>query len=232
MNEYIKAYSAQPASSNAIIMLPDIWGQTAYANDTATQFAARLGLPVYVLDYFYQLTGQVNNFDPLADQAIATGLMAKMTGQDFLNIFSMAVEEICSSQPQLKSIIVIGFCFGGRLAYMSGLDSKVKKIVSFYGAGAPTPSYFQDKTPIEALCEARNEDESLDVLSFYGNKDGSIPEADRQLTSQEFRNAGINYTEKIYDAGHAYFQPGRDSYDEPSAVASWQDLDNFVQKLS
>ena len=55
MNEYIKAYSAQPASSNAIIMLPDIWGQTAYANDTATQFAARLGLPVYVLDYFYVL---------------------------------------------------------------------------------------------------------------------------------------------------------------------------------
>ena len=70
------------------------------------------------------------------------------------------------------------------------------------------------------------------MLSFYGNKDGSIPEADRQLTSQEFRNAGINYTEKIYDAGHAYFQSGRDSYDEPSAVASWQDLDNFVQKLS
>lgn len=232
MNEYIKAYSAQSASSNAIIMLPDIWGQTAYANDTATQFAARLSSPVYMLDYFYQLTGQLNNFDPQADQAIATGLMAKMTGQDFVNIFTKVVEEISSSQPQLKSIIVIGFCFGGRLAYLSGLNSTVKKVVSFYGAGGNTPGYYQDKTPIEALCEARKEDESLDVLSFYGNKDGSIPEADRQLTSQAFKNAKINYTEKIYDAGHAYFQPGRDSYDEPSAVASWQDLDNFVQKLS
>lgn len=232
MNDYIKAYSAKPTSSNVIIMLPDIWGQTAYANDTATQFAARLGLPVYMLDYFYQLTGQVNNFNPQTDQVIATGLMAKMTGQDFVNIFTKAVEEISSSQPQLKSIIVIGFCFGGRLAYLSGLNSTVKKVVSFYGAGGNTPGYYQDKTPIEALCEARKEDESLDVLSFYGNKDGSIPEADRQLTSQAFKNAKINYTEKIYDAGHAYFQPGRDSYDEPSAVASWQDLDNFVQKLS
>jgi carboxymethylenebutenolidase len=229
MNDYIKAYSAQPTSSNAIVMLPDIWGQTAYANDTAAQFAARLSSPVYVLDYFYQLTGQVNNFDPQADQAIATGLMAKMTGQDFLNIFTKAVEEISSSQPQLKSIIVIGFCFGGRLAYLSGLNSKVKKIVSFYGAGGHTPSYYQDKTPIEVLCEARKEDESLDVLSFYGNKDGSIPEADRQLTSQSFKNARINYTEKIYDAGHAYFQPARDSYDELSAVASWQDLQKFIQ---
>lgn len=229
MNDYIKAYSAQPASSNAIIMLPDIWGQTAYANDTARQFAARLGLSVYVLDYFYQLTGQVNNFDPQVDQDIATGLMAKMTGQDFVNIFSMALKEISSSQPQLESIFVIGFCFGGRLAYLSGLNSKVKKIVSFYGAGAHTPSYFQDKTPIQALCEARNEDETLNVLSFYGNKDGSIPEADRQLTSQALKNSGINYTEKVYDAGHAYFQPGRDSYNEPSAASSWQDLQKFIQ---
>jgi dienelactone hydrolase len=115
---------------------------------------------------------------------------------------------------------------------MSGLDSKVKKIVSFYGAGAHTPSYFQDKTPIQALCEARNEDENLDVLSFYGNIDGSIPEADRQLTSQAFKNARINYTEKIYDAGHAYFQPGRDSYDQASALGSWRDLDNFIQSVS
>ena len=229
MNDYIKAYSAQPASSNAIIMLPDIWGQTAYSNDTARQFAAKLGLPVYVLDYFYQLTGEVNNFDPQVDQAIATGLMAKMTGQDFVNIFSKSLKEISSSQPQLESIFVIGFCFGGRLAYMSGLDSKVKKIVSFYGAGAHTPSYFQDKTPIQALCEARNEDETLNVLSFYGNKDGSIPEADRQLTSQALKNSGINYTEKVYDAGHAYFQPGRDSYNEPSAASSWQDLQKFIQ---
>ena len=229
MNDYIKAYSAQPASSNAIIMLPDIWGQTAYANDTARQFAARLGLSVYVLDYFYQLTGQVNNFDPQVDQDIATGLMAKMTGQDFVNIFSKALKEISSSQPQLESIFVIGFCFGGRLAYLSGLNSKVKKIVSFYGAGAHTSSYFQDKTPIQALCEARNEDETLNVLSFYGNKDGSIPEADRQLTSQALKNSGINYTEKVYDAGHAYFQPGRDSYNEPSAASSWQDLQKFIQ---
>jgi carboxymethylenebutenolidase len=232
MNDYIKAYSAQPASSNAIIMLPDIWGQTAYANDTARQFVARLGLPVYVLDYFYQLTGEVNNFDPQVDQAIATGLMAKMTGQDFVNIFSKALEEISSSQPQLESIFVIGFCFGGRLAYLSGLDSKVKKIVSFYGAGAHTPSYFQEKTPIQALCEARNEDETLNVLSFYGNKDGSIPEADRQLTSQALKNSGINYTEKVYDAGHAYFQLGRDSYDQASALGSWRDLDNFIQSVS
>lgn len=228
MNEYIKAYSAQSARSNAIIMLPDIWGQTSYCNDTATQLATRLGLTVYVLDYFYQLTGQVNNFNPQTDQVIATGLMAKMTGQDFVNIFTKAVEEISSSQPQLKSIIVIGFCFGGRLAYLSGLNSKVKKIVSFYGAGGHTPSYYQDKTAVEALCEARKEDESLDVLSFYGDKDGSITEADRQLTSQEFKNARINCTEKIYNAGHAYFQPGRDSYDEFSATASWQDLQKFI----
>ena len=230
MNDFIKAYQAQTASSNAIIMLPDIWSQTNYSNDTATQLAARLATPVYMLDYFFQLTGQVNNFNPQTDQAIATSLMAKMTGQDFENIFSKSLEEISSSQPQLESIFVIGFCFGGRLAYLSGSSSEVKKIVSFYGAGAHTANYYQGKTPIEALCEVRRGDESLKVLSFYGSEDGSIPSADRELTAQSFKNAGINHSEKVYEAGHAYFQPGRaEMFNETAANASWADLENFIK---
>jgi carboxymethylenebutenolidase len=230
MNDFIKTYQAQSASSKAIIMLPDIWSQTAYSNVTATQFAARLAAPVYMLDYFFQLTGQVNNFNPQTDQAIATGLMAKMTGQDFVNIFSKAIEEISRSQPQLESIFVIGFCFGGRLAYLGGLNSKVKKIVSFYGAGGHTPNYYQGQTAVEALANARANDSSLEIMSFYGSKDSSIPESDRQLTSEAFQNAGINYTQKVYDASHAYFQPGRaEMYSETAANASWADLENFIK---
>ena len=230
MSQFLKVTNSSLAATRAIIMLPDIWGQTDYATTTAQALSQRYQQPCYVLDYFYQLTGQANNFNPQADQATASGLMAKMTGQDFVNIFSKAQEEISSSQTQLESICVIGFCFGGRLAYLSGLNSKVKKIVSFYGAGGHTPSYYQDKTPIEALCEVRKEDESLAVLSFYGDKDSSIPEADRQLTSQAFKNARINYTEKVYDAGHAYFQSGRvEMYNKAAANASWADLATFIR---
>lgn len=230
MNEYINLYGANKDSTEVVIILPDIWSQTAYSAVTANQFAQKFGMPVYMLDYFYQLTGKANKFDPLADQATAPGLMAKMTGEDFINIFNKALDEIKASQPKLESIIVIGFCFGGRLAYLSGLSTEVKKIVAFYGAGANTANYYQGKTSIEALCEVRRGDKSLGVLSFYGAQDGSIPENDRQLTAQTFKNAGINYIEKVYEAGHAYFQPGRpDMYVEAAANASWNDLEKFIK---
>jgi carboxymethylenebutenolidase len=231
MNDYLKSFSPNPEATQIIIMLPDIWSQTSYSADTATQFAEKFGMPVYMLDYFYQLTGKANNFNPQTDQAIAPELMSKMTGEDFLAIFNKALEDIKQNQPKLEFIIVIGFCFGGRLAYLSGLSSEVKKIVAFYGAGAHTANYYEGKTPVEALCEIRRNDQSLSVLSFYGLQDGSIPESDRQAAAQAFKDAGINYTEKIYDAGHAYFQPGRaDMYNEAAASASWADLQNFIRQ--
>jgi carboxymethylenebutenolidase len=230
MNDYLKLFSPNPDAAQIIIMLPDIWSQTPYSADTATQFAQKFSMPVYMLDYFYQLTGKANNFNPQNDQAIAPDLMAKMNGEDFINIFNKALEDIKSNQPKLESITVIGFCFGGRLAYLSGLSSEVKNIVAFYGAGAHTDNYYGGKTPVEALCEIRRNDQSLQVLSFYGSQDGSIPQADRQLTAKAFKGAGINYTEKAYDAGHAYFQPGRaEMYNEAAANASWVDLENFIK---
>lgn len=230
MNEYLKIFSPNHAATNALVVLPDIWSQTPYSADTAIQFAQRFGVPVYMLDYFYELTGKANNFDPQKDQAIAPELMNRMIGEDFVNIFNKALSDIKIAQPKLESITVVGFCFGGRLAYLGGLSSEVKKIVSFYGAGANTANYYEGKTPIEALCEIRRGDESLKVLSLYGSHDGSIPEADRQLTAQSLKNAGIKYTEKVYDAGHAYFQPGRaDMYVEGAANASWGDLGTFIK---
>jgi carboxymethylenebutenolidase len=231
MNEYLKLFSPNSVSTQAIIMLLDIWSQTAYSDETAQQFAQKFGVPVYMLDYFYQLTGKANSFNPQTDQAIAPRLMNKMNGEDFINIFNKALDEIKANQPKLESITVVGFCFGGRLAYLSGLSSEVKKIVSFYGAGAHTANYYEGKTPIEALCEVRKSDESLMVLSFYGSQDGSIPQADREFTTQSLKSAGINYAEKVYDAGHAYFQSGRaDMYNEEAANASWKDLDSFIKQ--
>ncbi len=209
-------------------MLPDIWSQTDYATTTAQDLSQRYDQPCYVLDYFYQLTKKANNFDPQTDQAEAVGLMAKLTGEDFVAIFQSALEEIQKAQPQIVELTVLGFCFGGRLAYLAGLSKIVTKLVSFYGAGAHTADFYQGHTPIEALALARGGDTSLKVLSFYGSQDASIPEPDRAKTALELRNAPITYTAKQYPAGHAYFQQSRDSYVQAAAEKSWHDLDTFL----
>lgn len=230
MNEYIKVFKTEENSKVGIIMLPDIWGMTEYSQQTAKEFAGQLGMSVYMLDYFYQLTGKPSDFNLQADQSLAVGLMDKMTGEDFVEIFNEAIQEIRLAQPDLESFVVIGFCFGGRLAYLSGISPMVKKIVSFYGAGAHTSNYLEGKTPVEVLCENRNGDKSLRMLSFYGSADSSISASDRELTEKSMADASIDYTEKIYEAGHAYFQPGRtDNYNAAASSASWDDLKSFIK---
>ncbi len=225
---YITTSSLATDSQDAIVILPDIWGVTNYSLGTMASMAKKYARPCYLLDYFYQLTGVPSKFEPDVDGAKATGLMDKLSGEDFIKIFSSALVEIKQSQPSLESVTVVGFCFGGRLAYLTGLSNQVNKIVSFYGAGARRANYYQGKTAIGALCQARANDTSLAVLAFYGTQDPSIPESDRKLTQQLLLSAGIVYRQSLHNANHAYFQPGRPSYDSASAQASWAILDAFM----
>ncbi len=214
-------------STSAIIVMPDIFGITDYAIATMQEFAAVLQKPVYMFDYFYTLTNKPSKFLP-EEPREAVDLMHKMRGEDFVPAFRQALDEIKTEHPSIKEFIVIGFCFAGRLAYLTGLEKSVTKIVSFYGAGAHTPNYYQGSTPIEVLVNARQNDKNLNVLSFYGTQDESIPKEERDRTKQELESAGIPYSSKEYAAGHAYFQPGRPNYNEVAAKASWQDLKDFL----
>ncbi len=208
--------------------MPDIFGITEYAKNTMEEFARVFKQPVYMFDYFYCLTAKATQFAPdESEQAFA--LMQKMRGEDFVVAFTEVVKAIRQDNSNIQNFVVIGFCFAGRLAYLAGLDKPVNKIVSFYGAGAHTPNYYQGQSPITALVNARQNDPELTVLSFYGTQDESIPLEDRAKTQQELAEANIHYIAKEYDAGHAYFQLGRPNYNAEAAKASWQELTSFLK---
>ena len=226
--DYLTAIAPDPEAERVIILTPDIWGLTDYNQATAQALANDYGRPCYILDYFYQLTNQPSKFDPNHDPQTAPGLMEKMRGEDFMEIFTKGVTAIKAKQPKLKSIQVVGFCFGGRLAYLAGLEKMVDKIVSFYGAGALKPGFYQGKTAIEALCDARAGDQDLQVLSFFGNQDQSIPASDQAQIKQSLEAAHISYEHHEYEAGHAYFQQGRPSYSAEAAQLSKAVLDKFM----
>lgn len=228
MNEaYIYEVPAQDLSSAkaAIIMLPDIFGQTDYAKQTATNFMEQLKQPVFMLDYFYHVTGVPTNAAQ-SEGAKVFALIEKLNGEDFVKTFNQAIAEISKQYPNIQAFSVIGFCFGGRLAYLAGLEPRVTNIVSLYGAGPNNP-FYKNKSVVEALSEVRGNDSKLRILSFFGTQDDGIPADDRQKVADSFKKAGINYTAKQYDAGHAYFQQGRASYVEAAAKSSWTDLKTF-----
>lgn len=230
-NDYLyssPSNSQYESASIAIVILPDIFGLTEYAKATCEEFSKQFQLPVYMYEYFYSLNSQANVFAPEAmDKAVE--MMEQMRGEDFVQPFADVLHTIQTSNNSITEFVVIGFCFGGRLAYLSGLDGRVKRIVSFYGAGAHQPEFYATHTPIEVLCDARNNDSTLEVLSFYGNQDASIPLADREKTSEALATAHIHYQAHEVDAGHAYFQQGRPNYNQAAALQSQIVLAEFLK---
>lgn len=219
------------SSDTAVIVLPEIFGLTGFITSTADRFADEFQMPAYALDFFYQLTGKPNKFDYESDMQKGVELMQQMRGEDFLQIFNDAVNNIMSDHPEVKNFIVCGFCFGGRLAYLTGLNENVKSIISFYGAGANGPDYIQGRSCIESLASERTNDSSLRILSLYGGTDESIPTEDRAKTKSLLEEASINYKEIVYpDAGHAFFNNQRaDRYSSEASSAAWDEIRSFLQ---
>lgn len=229
MKDYLIASERDSNAESAIIVLPDIWGQTDYSYLTLKQFTEKFKRPCYLLDYFYQITKTPSKFNPETDEGKAVELMNTMRGEDFMDIFKVALDDIKATQPKLTNLTVIGFCFGGRLAYLAGSLQVVNLVVSFYGAGAHSENYLGNSTPIETICSSRAGDKSLKVLSFYGTSDASIPAEDRTKTKEMFAKSNIDYIAKEYEAGHAYFQPGRPNYNKAAVKSSWQELEELIK---
>lgn len=213
----------------AVVVLPEIFGITDFIKRTTDRFAEEFDLPAYALDHFYSVTGRCEVLDYNTGMARGVEVMQQMTGDGFYEFFANALDEIQAEQPSITEFIVVGFCFGGRLAYLAGMDGRVNKVVSFYGGQPHLPNYYDGNSPVEALISAKG-GSGLQVLSFYGGQDESILAEDRAKTKQLLGAAGIGYTEKVYgQAGHAYFNDSRpERYSAKAAEGSWVDIKKFI----
>jgi len=224
---YISGESATNPTS-AVIVLPEIFGPTDSIKRVADRFAKEFGMLGAVLDHFYSVSEKSEVFDYQTGREAGFALMQQEKGADFLELFNTAVSELMAEYPTLEEIVVCGFCFGGRLSYVAATNMNVKKVISFYGAGANQPDFNKDKSAIQSVVDARSNDEALRIMSFYGAQDGSIAPDDRLHTRSLLTQANIEYIEKVYPTGHAYFNEDRETYHEASAIASWQDIEKFM----
>lgn len=216
-------------STKAVIVLPEIFGITDYIKGVTDRFAGDFSLPAFALDHFYSVAGEAEVFDYYGDYSRNMEIMNSMKGEDFYKLFQQALSGIQAEYPTVTEFIVVGFCFGGRLAYLAGMDERVSKVVSFYGGQPHLPNYFDGKSPVEALVDVRG-GSRLKVLAFYGGQDESIPADDRTKTKELLELAKIDYTEKVYEhAGHAYFNDSRpERYSAEAAKESWEVIKDFI----
>ena len=210
------------SSQHAVIVLPEIYGLNDFVRSVADRAAQELGAIGVGLDHFYAVNGQENTI-AYDEQEKGMTLMQAVTGEGFIELLGKTIDSIMMEYPMAKNITVLGFCFGGKLAYLSGVDKRVTTIVSFYGGASLAPDFYQGKSAVRSLVDARKDDADLRVLGLFGEQDELIPLQDREAIHDTLSGAGINCEIRVLKAGHAFFNQDRaDRYNASAAEVAWR----------
>jgi carboxymethylenebutenolidase len=211
----------------AVIVIQEIFGVNSHIKDVADRFAGQ-GYFAIAPDLFHRGGKHVT-----VEYANAPDGMA-LRGQipdDGLEADLNAVVAYLKSQPDVDGdkIGIIGFCFGGRVAFYAA--AKVPGIAAtavYYGGGiipregspAGTPNLLDDAAAI-----------SGPVIGFFGDQDQAIPVEHVKEIEGTLKQLGKDSQINLYEgAGHGFFCDERGSYHEASAKDAWSKTTDFFAK--
>jgi carboxymethylenebutenolidase len=220
-NDEFDAYLALPASGYGpgIVVLQEIFGVNSFVRDVADWYAAH-GFVAICPDLFWR---QERNIE-LTDK-----------GDDWNRAFELykgldetrAVEDAAAAMALLRShpacngkVGAVGFCLGGKLAYLLSARFNPDCAVGYYGVGIE-----------QNLAEANNISNPL-ILHFAGEDKFCPPEA-RAAIHQAVEQNPVVKTHVYPNRDHAFGRPGGEHYDAVDAeLADLRTLEFFVGNLA
>ncbi len=224
----IEAYQARPIGLTGVpgvVVIHHMPGWDEWTKEVARKLAHH-GYAAVAPHLFSRLGPGA--WDDLAAAARAAGGMpdAQVLG-DVAGAASLVRE-----QPYANGKIgVIGFCSGGRQAYMvacqlDGIDAAVdcwggRVIVKPEDLNERQPRAVIDMTP-SMRCP---------LLGIFGNDDASPDPEQVNRTEAELRRLGKDYEFHRYDgAGHGFFAADRPNYRPEQAVDGWKKVFAFLKQ--
>jgi dienelactone hydrolase len=213
---YTSEASLDFKSYKALLVIPEIFGFNNTMQEITDNLSKKLEIPTFGLDIFFSVGNHERMEFEYTDFAKGRELSDKVTLEVFLNDINKTLNTIQNKHPHIKEFIVCGFCAGGRLAYLAGLDRRVQQIFSFYGSRSLSNIY-NSKSAIDLLIDKRQNDKKLNITSFFGSKDTLITPNEINILEQKLKSASITFEKYIFDTGHAFFNHQRSEAYDPKA---------------
>ena len=205
------AYLATPESGKGpgIVLCQEIFGVNATMRAVADYYAEE-GYTVLVPDLFWRIAPGIELGDRGEDFQRALGLYQRFDEALGVKDVGSALEALRARPECVGQTGVLGFCLGGKLAYLSAcrLD-RVACAVAYYGVGIE-----------HALAEAAHIKGRL--VLHVAERDGFCPpEAQAQIRAALGGKDGIELY--VYPGvDHAFARAGGEHYDRPSALMAHQ----------
>ena len=205
-NDRFGGYLALPKRSNgpAVIIIQEIFGVNAHIRAVADQYAAD-GYVALAPDVFWRTRPRVELAYEGADRDTGIELLQK-TDVNLAVADIGAAADLLRARPEVEGrVAAIGYCFGGRLAYLAAAADKVDAAVAYYGGGIQNALDVADEI-------------TQPILFHYAENDHGIPLS--AVEQVEARFAGRrNATFHVYPgAEHGFNCPDRASYNQRAAA--------------
>jgi len=208
--QVISAYRAKPADKprGGLVVIQEIWGVNSHIRNVADGYAAD-GYLVIAPAIFDRIERGVimDEYTPDTMQK-GFGYMQKVNIEHVLLDVGAAVEAASGA----GKVGVVGFCFGGRVAWLAA--SRVKGLaasVPYYGGGIPALASERPKCP---------------VMLHFGERDQHIPVA----SVEDFKKAQPTLPVYIYAADHGFNCDQRESYDASAAKLARERTLKFLRE--
>lgn len=225
----IDAYLAEPTEAGqypAIVVIQEVFGVNAHIREV-TDRIAREGY-VAIAPAIYQRTAP--RFEVgYSDEELKLGRSHKdqTTAEQLLSDVQSAIAHLRAlPSVQQAAIGVIGFCFGGHVAYLAATLPDVEVTACFYGAGIPVMTPGGGVPTI-----ARTPDIEGTVYGFFGTQDPLIPTEQIDQIEAALQAHGIRHQIFRYPAGHGFFCDQRDSYSAIAATDAWEQVKDLFGQL-
>jgi carboxymethylenebutenolidase len=125
---------------------------------------------------------------------------------------------------------VIGFCSGGRQAYMMACKLDIDAAVDCWGGRViAKPEELNERQPVSVI--DMTETMRCPLLGIFGNDDASPDPEQVNRTEEVLRSLGKDYEFHRYDgAGHGFFATDRANYRPEQAVDGWKKVFAFFER--
>jgi carboxymethylenebutenolidase len=215
------AHAAAPTGA-AMLVLPDVRGLHPYYEELALRFA-EAGIDALAIDYF----GRTADSGP-RDPDFEYMPHVQQTRYPQLLADIQAAADHLRAERRPRALFSIGFCYGGRLAFLTATrpELELAGVVGFYGVPVG-PGRAEMPAPAEFASEIR-----CPLLGLFGGDDPGIPAENVEQFGRALTQAAVEHELVTYpDAPHSFFDRKAEQFASESADA-WRRVLEFVRRLT
>ncbi len=219
-NETFSGYlsPAKNGSGTGIVLVQEIFGVNKGIREAADRFAAD-GYTVLAPDLFWRFKPNLELTYQGQDLEDAFDYYHRFDVKKGVSDLGQAIRTLRQHPLCNGKVVILGFCLGGKLAYLTAAEYAVNAVVAFYGGG------IADHLDLAKTI-------TCPVLMHFGEQDEMIPAEQIDAIRAAFADRPDVEIETYPGVGHAFYNHARPSYNASAAALAHQKTLAFLKCIS